>query len=128
MRLFLSIIVLFFASPAFALTVDKPLVSAEQEVQAKALFKEIRCVVCQSETIADSPSDIATDMRKLIRERVAAGDSSEAIKTYLTSRYGDVILMKPPLKQSTALLWFGPSMILLFAVWFALRFFRKQRA
>ena len=114
----------FMMSLAQALPVDTPLPDAVQEARAQALFREVRCVVCQSEAIADSPAEVAADMRKLIRERVAAGDSNEAIQAYLVSRYGDYILMRPPLKSSTALLWFGPLVIFIAGLLLTLRFFR----
>jgi cytochrome c-type biogenesis protein CcmH len=83
------------------------------ETRARALQKELRCVVCQGESIDESNAPIAADIRKLIRERIAAGDSDKQIKDYLVSRYGDFVLMKPPLEPSTWLLWFGPAAVLL---------------
>jgi cytochrome c-type biogenesis protein CcmH len=112
---------------AHALPLEEPLPVAGQEARAQALFHEIRCVVCQGESIADSSADIAADMRRLIRGRVAMGDSNDAIKTYLASRYGDGILMQPPLTSSTALLWFGPLIILLVAMIIAFNYFCHPR-
>jgi cytochrome c-type biogenesis protein CcmH len=112
---------------AYALNVDTPLPNAVQEARARALFYEIRCVVCQSEPIADSPADVANDMRRLVRERIAAGDSDEAIKTYLVSRYGDAVLMQPPLNAETSLLWFGPFVMLSGACLIAFMYFRKRK-
>jgi cytochrome c-type biogenesis protein CcmH len=127
MRLFLSLFFIGWWSLAQALPVEMPLSDMEQEARAQVLFHEIRCVVCQSEAIADSPADVAADMRKLVRERLAAGDSNEAIKAYLVSRYGDFILMRPPFKSSTALLWFGPAIILAMAGGFVVAYFRRGR-
>lgn len=83
------------------------------ETRARALQKELRCVVCQGESIDESNAPIAADIRKLIRERIAAGDSDKKIKDYLVGRYGDFVLMKPLLEPHTWLLWFGPAAVLL---------------
>jgi cytochrome c-type biogenesis protein CcmH len=83
------------------------------ETRARALQKDLRCVVCQGESVDESNAPIAADIRKLIRERIAAGDSDSQIKDYLVSRYGDFVLMKPPLEPNTVLLWFGPAAVLL---------------
>ncbi|MDE3015999.1 MAG: cytochrome c-type biogenesis protein CcmH [Pseudomonadota bacterium] len=104
---------LLLAGQAFALVVETPLADGAQEARARALFHQIRCVVCEGQAIADSPADVASDMRRLIRDRIASGDSDAAIKAYLVSRYGDFILMQPPLKADTWILWFGPILVLL---------------
>jgi cytochrome c-type biogenesis protein CcmH len=108
-----------------AMAMDTPLADAALETRAQALFHNIRCVVCQSESIAESPAEVASDMRRLIRQRIATGDSDEAITSYLAAHYGNVILMKPPLRQLTWPLWFGPPLMLAVAAWFAMRYFRK---
>jgi cytochrome c-type biogenesis protein CcmH len=110
---------------ALALPIDTPLPDTKQEARAKALFHEIRCVVCQGETIADSPADIAGDMRRLIRERIATGESNRDIVSYLVEHYGDSILMNPPLNRATSFLWFGPWVILSGAGLLAARYFRN---
>ncbi|NBW09027.1 MAG: cytochrome c-type biogenesis protein CcmH [Caulobacteraceae bacterium] len=92
---------------------DQPLTSASQEARAQALFQDIRCVVCQHESIADSPAGIAADMRRLVREEIASGASDESIRTDLVRRWGDYILFKPPVKATTWLLWFGPLTLVL---------------
>lgn len=96
-------------------TPDRPLPDAAQEARAQALFDDIRCVVCQHEAIADSPAGIAADMRRLVREEIAAGRSDEQIRTDLVGRYGDFVLFTPPLRGATWLLWFGPFAALLAA-------------
>ena len=93
----------------------RPLPDAAQEARAQALFDDIRCVVCQHEAIADSPAGIAADMRRLVREEIAAGLSDEQIRTDLVRRYGDFVLFTPPLRGATWLLWFGPFAALLAA-------------
>lgn len=114
MRFFAYIFLFYiaFIPQSIALSVDAPLANEAQEAQAKELFREIRCVVCQNEAIADSPAEVAADMRREIRLEVEKGKPSEQIKTELAEKYGDVILMKPPLKESTILLWFTPWLVL----------------
>ena len=92
---------------------DRPLPDAAQEARAQALFEDIRCVVCQHEAIADSPAGIAADMRRLVREEIAAGRSDQQVRTDLVRRYGDFVLFTPPLRLATWLLWFGPVAALL---------------
>lgn len=87
---------------------DRPLPDAAQEARARALFEDIRCVVCQHEAIADSPAGIAGDMRGLVREQIAAGRTDREIRDDLVRRYGDFVLFSPPLRLGTWLLWFGP--------------------
>jgi len=92
---------------------DRPLPDAAQEARAKALFDDIRCVVCQHEAIADSPAGIAADMRQLVREEIAAGRTDAEVREDLVRRYGDFVLFKPPVRAGTWLLWFGPLAVLL---------------
>ena len=94
---------------------DRPLASPSQEARAQALFKDVRCVVCQHESIADSPAGIAADMRSLVREEIAAGSTDEAVRADLVRRWGDYILFKPPVNVATLLLWFGPLLLVLLA-------------
>ena len=101
------------AEPAAA--PDRPLASPAQEARAQTLFQDIRCVVCQHESIADSPAGIAADMRRLVREEIAAGSTDKAIRADLVRRWGDYILFKPPVKLATVLLWFGPLLLVLLA-------------
>ena len=94
---------------------DRPLPDATQEARAQALFKDVRCVVCQHEAIADSPAGVAGDMRRLIREEIAAGASDQAVRDDLVRRFGDDVLFTPPVRAGTWLLWFGPFALLLLA-------------
>ena len=94
-------------------TPDRPLPDAAQEARARALFADIRCVVCQHEAIADSPAGIAADMRRLVRGEIAAGRSDGQVRDDLVRRYGDFVLFKPPVRAGTWLLWFGPLAVLL---------------
>lgn len=122
-----SMLVMFLCLFLFpALAADKPLTDPQQEARARTLFKQLRCPVCDSESIADSNAELAGDLRAMVRERIAAGDSDEAIKQYLTERYGDVILMQPPVNRHTWLLWLGPLIILVTGSTIAFRFFRPK--
>lgn len=94
---------------------DRPLPDARQEARAKALFEGVRCVVCQHESIADSPAGVAADMRRLVREEVAAGRSDDQVRADLVRRYGDFVLFKPPVRVGTWLLWFGPFALVVLA-------------
>ncbi|MDQ8030243.1 MAG: cytochrome c-type biogenesis protein CcmH [Brevundimonas sp.] len=105
---------------------DRPLPDAAQEARAQRLFDDIRCVVCQHEAIADSPAGIASDMRGLVREQIAAGKTDKAIREDLVRRYGDFVLFTPPLRVGTWLLWFGPFAVVL-AVGAALLAFARRR-
>jgi cytochrome c-type biogenesis protein CcmH len=89
-------------------TLNDP-VAAKREV---ALAKQLRCLVCQNETIADSRADLAVDLRNKLREQMAAGKSDQEIIAFMTERYGDFVLYKPPLKATTVLLWAGPFLLL----------------
>ncbi len=83
------------------------------EAKVMAISAELRCLVCQNQTIADSHADLAVDLRRQVREMLRRGESQEQILAYMTARYGDFVLYRPPLKQATALLWFGPAALLL---------------
>lgn len=89
-----------------------PLADPAQEARAQALENEIRCVVCQNEPISQSTADIAADMRALVRERVAAGDSDDQIRAFFRERYGDFVLLRPPVDARTWALWATPFLLL----------------
>jgi len=122
---FLYALCFLVSLPVYALSIEQPLAVVEQEARAAVLFTEVRCVACQSESLADSRSDIAADMRRAIRDQVSSGKSNEEIKAYLVSRYGDHILMRPPFKPATWLLWGGPALIFLSALFLVMQYFRK---
>lgn len=97
------------------------------EAQARALMGELRCVVCQGQSIADSDADMAADMRALVRQRIARGDSPTAIRNWLIERYGDYVSYDPPLSGATALLWATPILLLGIGAWIARSSFRRRR-
>jgi cytochrome c-type biogenesis protein CcmH len=100
-------------APAFAVRPDEMLIDPKLEARARAISSELRCMVCQNQSIDDSDAPLARDLRILVRERLKEGESDDSIRAFLTARYGDFILLKPPLKFETALLWLGPSLVLL---------------
>jgi len=113
MRAFLIAIVILFSMPVLGVAVDeKPLEDPAKEAIARALMKEIRCLVCQNQSIEDSNADLAKDLRALVRERVALGDTPENVRAYLVDRYGDWVLLEPPVNQMTLLLWASPFLFL----------------
>jgi cytochrome c-type biogenesis protein CcmH len=122
---------LLLVSPlAFAQTqvADQPLADPALEARARALMKEVRCVVCQAQSIDESDAGIASDMRRLIREQIDSGKSDAEILTYLSDRYGDFVLFKPPFKAATALLWAGPFLLLIVGGTVIVFFFRRRPA
>jgi cytochrome c-type biogenesis protein CcmH len=130
----LAPLLLLVAAPALA---DTPLPPAEladtqlpdpaEEAKAKALMEELRCVVCQGQSIADSNADMAGRMRALVRERVAAGESPDAIRDWLIARYGEYVTYDPPLTPVTAPLWIAPVVLLVAGAWIARASFRRRR-
>jgi cytochrome c-type biogenesis protein CcmH len=82
------------------------------EARVTAIAAELRCLVCQNQTIADSTSDLADDLRKQVREQLRQGASNAQVLTFMTERYGDFVLYRPPFKASTVLLWLGPAALL----------------
>jgi cytochrome c-type biogenesis protein CcmH len=91
------------------------------------LAHELRCLVCQNQTLADSNAPLAVDLRNQIREQLAAGKSEQQVVDFMVERYGDFVLYRPPFKASTALLWAGPFIFLIAGFWFLLRFLRRRQ-
>ena len=118
-------LVICFATVALAKEA-KPAEDPQIEQRMRALTEQLRCLVCQNETLADSRADLAEDLRKEIREQMKAGKSDQEIIAFLTQRYGDFVLYKPPVKSTTYLLWFGPF-ALLFAGTGVLYLYLKKR-
>jgi cytochrome c-type biogenesis protein CcmH len=97
------------------------------EARARFISKDIRCVVCQNQSIDDSQADLAADLRRIVRERLVAGDSDQQVRDYLAARYGDFVLLDPPVKPKTYALWYGPVAIFLLALGALLSYFRRRR-
>ena len=108
------------ASPSFAVQPDEILADTALETRARTLSRELRCMVCQNQSIDDSEAPLARDLRLLVRERIAAGDSDAQVIDFLVARYGEFVLLKPRLKSHTLLLWLLPPLALAgggFALW-----------
>ena len=115
-RLGLTLAVLLtalWAAPGWTVEPDEMLDDPVLEARARALSQELRCLVCQNEPIDSSNAGLARDLRILVRERLVAGDSDDDVKAFLVARYGDYVLLDPPMKLTTYALWFGPALLLL---------------
>ena len=110
----LVLLLVLLAAPAQAVGVDPKLPDPAQETRARAISRELRCLVCQNQTIADSNAELAADLRGQIRDQIAQGKSDAQIVDFMVERYGDFVLYRPPVKGTTLFLWFGP-LVLLFA-------------
>jgi len=111
-----AVLALTLAGPAFAVNPDERLADPVLEARARTLGKSLRCLVCQNQSIDDSNADLAHDLRVLVRERLTAGDSDAQVLAYLQARYGDYVLLKPPVDPATWVLWFGPAAVLAIGV------------
>ena len=120
-------IALTLASPALAVQPDEILKDPALEARARALSRELRCMVCQNQSIDDSDADLARDLRLLVRERISAGDTDQQALDYITARYGDFVLLDPPFKATTVLLWVGPLLLLMVGAWVLMRVLRARR-
>lgn len=124
-RFLLGFVVAMFATIAHAAPAPDALSDPAQEARARHLQKELRCLVCQGESLDESNAPLAVDLRRLIRAHIKAGDSDVAIKNFLVARYGDFILMQPPFEASTYALWLTPLAVLILgtgiATWVVIR-------
>ena len=126
MRHLLSIMVVMLSmGTALAVPVSGTLSDPVQEARARSLQKELRCMVCQGESIDESNAPLAADLRTLVREHIKAGESDAQIKQFLVARYGDFILMRPPFDENTYALWLTPFLVLIcaagVAIWVVVR-------
>jgi cytochrome c-type biogenesis protein CcmH len=129
MRWIASLIaLLLLASTALAIEPSEMLKDPALEARAREIGRALRCVVCQNQAIDDSNAEVAHDMRRAVRERLTAGDSDDAVMAFMTARYGDYVLLKPPFKSGTWLLWLGGPLVLLVAGGALLLAARKRRA
>jgi cytochrome c-type biogenesis protein CcmH len=110
-----ALVATLWSGAAWAIRPDEILADPKLEHRARAIGTELRCLVCQNESIDDSDADLAHDLRVLVRQRLVAGDSDEQVKQYVVARYGNYVLLKPPFTTETYLLWFGPLLLLLCA-------------
>jgi len=123
-RCLLILLTLLVSSPAFAVQPDEILNDPVLESRARTLSQELRCMVCQNQSIDDSDAPLAKDLRVLVRERLSAGDSNGQVIDFLVARYGEFVLLKPRMNAHTVLLWAAPFAVLVIA---ALAFFLAGR-
>ncbi|MBX4928240.1 cytochrome c-type biogenesis protein [Rhizobium binae] len=112
-RLLLVLALMLSAAPVFAVNPDEVLADPALEARARTLSAELRCMVCQNQSIDDSNAELAKDLRLLVRERIKDGDSDEEVLDYIVSRYGEFVLLKPRLSMKTVLLWGAPALLVL---------------
>jgi cytochrome c-type biogenesis protein CcmH len=113
-------------APGVAVEPGEILKDPALESRARTISAELRCLVCQNQSIDDSNADLARDLRRVVRERLAAGDSDAQVIAYVASRYGDFVLLRPPFKLETALLWLGPGLVLLLGAVGVAVYFRRR--
>lgn len=126
---FLNILfLLIFSFSCYAGVEYKKFDTPEQENAYKILIEELRCLVCQNQTIADSNAELAQDLRRQVHEMLLEGKSKDEIATFMTDRYGDFVLYNPPFKAKTGLLWIGPIVFLLIGLVILILFTRRKKA
>jgi cytochrome c-type biogenesis protein CcmH len=125
-RLLLVLALVLAAAPAFAVNPDEVLSDPALEARARALSTQLRCMVCQNQSIDDSNADLARDLRLLVRERLTDGDSDDQVVNYVVSRYGEFVLLKPRFSIRTALLWGAPLLLMVAGVLSLLVFARRR--
>lgn len=126
LSLTIPIALILFATSVNALDPDEILKDPGLEARARALSVDIRCLVCQNQSIDDSDADLAKDLRVFVRQKLLAGSSDEEIKDYLVTRYGEFILLRPRVSKGTYILWFGPVLILITGVFGMCVFFSSR--
>ena len=120
------VLFLGFSGAALAVQPDEVLADKALEARARALSTELRCLVCQNQSIDDSNAPLARDLRLIVREKLVAGESEDAILAFLVARYGEFVLLKPRFTMATALLWLGPFLVLL-AGWIGIVLLARRR-
>jgi cytochrome c-type biogenesis protein CcmH len=128
LRAFALLVALFAPAASWAVEPDEMLANPVLEARARALSEQLRCMVCQNESIDESQAPLARDLRLLVRRRIMAGDSDAQIISFLVSRYGEFILLKPPLSWHTIALWGAPPALLLFGIVMVLVVERRRSA
>ncbi|MCC5867339.1 MAG: cytochrome c-type biogenesis protein CcmH [Gammaproteobacteria bacterium] len=113
----LPVLLVLSVGTAGAIDARAPLADAQKQERYERMIREIRCLVCQNEPIADSNAPLASDLRREVRERIEAGHTDAEILSFLTARYGDFVLYRPPFTPRTWLLWLAPGLLLLIGGW-----------
>lgn len=127
--LFAAFVILLglYATPAFAVNPDEMLANPKLEERARDISQGLRCLVCQNQSIDDSDADLARDLRILVRERLVAGDTDQEVVDYIVERYGDYVLLNPPLKPETYILWISPAVLAILALIAVIAFYRRKQ-
>jgi cytochrome c-type biogenesis protein CcmH len=125
-RLLVATLAFSFAGAAQAVTPDEMLKDPALEARAREISQHLRCVVCQNQSIDDSSAPLAHDLRILVRDRLTAGDSDEQALNFIVARYGNFVLLKPPVQLNTLFLWLGPFIFLALAGYGLVRTLRRQ--
>jgi len=123
----IAVSILAASAPAWAVNPDEVLSDPLLELRAREISKGLRCLVCQNQSIDDSDAGLAKDLRVLVRERLVAGDSDSRVLEFVVSRYGDFVLLKPPFKGATLVLWLGPLVFVGFGLFAMISFMRRRR-
>lgn len=127
MKVFLVVMLFVLAAPTiYAAMPDEVLHDPVLEQRARELTKELRCMVCQNQSIEESDAPLARDLRVLVREQLSAGRSEQEIRQFLVARYGDFVLLKPAFKPETYLLWLAPVLTFVAGLFFCIRWLRRQ--
>jgi cytochrome c-type biogenesis protein CcmH len=111
---------------AFAVLPEEVLKDPALESRARVISQDLRCLVCQNQSIDDSNAPLAKDLRVIVRERLTAGDSNEQVFGYVVARYGNYVLLKPPMQQDTLILWLAPFLLMIIALGVAFTYLRKR--
>lgn len=129
LALFLSVSALPAAAPnTWAVQPDEILPDPRMEERAREISKDLRCLVCQNQSIDDSNAELARDLRVIVRERLKKGETNDQVLQYVTDRYGDYVLLRPPFKATTLLLWIGPFVVLAIGAVGTAAYLRNRRA
>ncbi len=128
MKLVMVLILSLLSLASYAAVEYKKFDTPEQEATYKVLIEELRCLVCQNQTIADSNADLAKDLRRQVYEMLQQGKSKDQIAEYMTQRYGDFVLYNPPFKAKTSLLWIGPIAFLIIGLFMLFLFSRGKKS
>jgi cytochrome c-type biogenesis protein CcmH len=128
LRALLAMVLLAFAGSALAIDPQRAFEDPALQARYENINRELRCLVCQNQTIADSNATLAQDLRREVREMIAAGKTDAEIRTFMIDRYGDFVLYRPRMSATNFLLWAAPVLLLLLGAFFVFRYIRKQAA
>jgi cytochrome c-type biogenesis protein CcmH len=128
LRALLAALLVAFAGTALAIDSEKAFEDPALQARYEHINRELRCLVCQNETIADSNATLAKDLRREVREMIEAGKTDEDIRTFMLERYGDFVLYRPRMTATTFLLWAAPVLLLLLGAFIGIRYVRQQAA